>query len=53
MVCQLRFLSVHLVCEVDAFKHLRFCDDFSHSSDYTFSCYCKALLKHHVDGIDV
>ena len=28
--CQLRFLSFYLVCEVDVFKHLRFCDDFSH-----------------------
>ena len=27
---QLRFPSVYLVSEVDVFKHLRFCDDFSH-----------------------
>ena len=30
MVVNKDFLSVDPVCEVDVFKHLRFCDDFSH-----------------------
>ena len=47
---QQRFHSVYLVCEVDVFKHLRF---FLTSSDYTISCYCRALLKSQFDAIHV
>ena len=42
--------AVEQVCEVDVFKHPRFCDDLT-SSACTFCCKCKALLMSHIDQI--
>ena len=37
--------SVYLVCEVDVFKHLRFCDDFSHLVTTCFLATAKLSLS--------